>query len=151
MSQGEDQPQWSTVVPNTARDDRGDIRRCFDPTLNPQLGYHGCLTLYESIRHGASVNPLGPCLGFRAVSTSGFATPYIYSSYTECLARIDAFAAGLDTLGLVEPNSENMSTLALYLRNCMEWIFAEYAAYSISAAVVPLYDSLGVNAGTYIL
>ncbi len=38
------------------------------------------------------------------MSTNGLATPYIYSSYTECVARIDAFAAGLDRLQLVERN-----------------------------------------------
>ena len=58
--------------------------------------------MYEGLRLGRSINPLGPCLGFRAVSTNGFATPYIYSTYTECVTRIDAFAAGLDYLQLLQ-------------------------------------------------
>ena len=64
--------------------------------------------MYECFRRGAALNPLGACLGFRAVSTSGLATPYIHSSYTEVIARINAFAAGLDTLNLVSPNEDGM-------------------------------------------
>ena len=99
---------WSTIVPNTARADRGDIRRSGDPSVHPQLGVHGCRTLYEAFRRGQAVNPMGPCMGFRAVSTNGFATPFIYSSYTECLARINSFGAGLECLNLVERNDDGM-------------------------------------------
>jgi long-chain acyl-CoA synthetase len=104
--------QWSTVVSNTSRDDRGDIRRSGDPLRHPELGYKGCQTLYEGFRRGQALNPLGACLGFRAVSTSGLATPYIYSSYTEILARVDSFAAGLDTLNLVPPTEDNMTLVS---------------------------------------
>lgn len=100
--------QWSTVAPNTSTETRGDIRRAGDPNRGPELNYFGCQTLYEAFRRGHSVNPQGPCLGFRAVGTNGMATPYIFSSYGEILARIDAFAAGLDTLNLVQPTDDNM-------------------------------------------
>ena len=100
--------QWSTLVPNTARNDRGDIRRSKDACVNQSISHNGCKTLYECFRRGASLNPMGACLGFRAVSTSGLATPYIYTSYTETLARVNAFAAGLDSLDLVSPNEDGM-------------------------------------------
>ena len=102
---------WSTVVPNTSRADRGDIRRSGDPSVHPQLGVHGCRTLYEAFRYGQTVNPMGPCMGFRAVSTNGFATPFIYSSYTECLARVNAFGAGLERLNLLEKNDDGMTVV----------------------------------------
>jgi long-chain acyl-CoA synthetase len=133
--------QWSTVLPHTDRTDRGEIRRCADPTVHPELGYHGCRTLYESIRHGAALNPLGPCLGFRAVSTTGFATPFIYSCYNEIVARIDAFAAGLEALDLVPRNDDHLKLLGLYIPNCMEWIIAEQGLYSVGGATVPFYDT----------
>lgn len=110
MANQEDYPDlnlWSAVVPSTSRKDRGDIRRSADPTVQPQLGVHGCRTLYESFRCGAKRNPMGPCMGFRAVSTNGFATPFIYSSYTECLARVNSFGAGLEKLGLVQRNPDD--------------------------------------------
>jgi long-chain acyl-CoA synthetase len=153
-----EEPVWSTIIPYTDRSDRGEIHRCWDARVHPHLGVHGCRTLYEGFRRGAALNPLGPCMGFRAVSTSGFATPYIYSTYTECLSRIHSFAAGLDVLQLVplppEDEGESYSeldkdlmkgykALGLYLKNCMEWILAEQAVYCIGGATVPLYDTLG--------
>ena len=128
--------QWSTVMPHTERPDRGPIRRAYDPTVHPQLGVHGCRTLYETIRHGAAINPLGPCLGFRAVSTTGLATPYIYSSYSEILARIESLAAGLDGLGLVPPNDQNLKLLGLYVPNCVEWVLAEHAIFTVGGGTL---------------
>lgn len=142
---------WSVVVPNTERHDRGAIRRCYDPLVHPELGSDGVRTLYEGIRRGAELNPLGPCLGFRCMSTNGFPTPYIYSSYTEVLARVNAFAAGLDELNLVCANHDGMKILCLYMRNCMEWTLAEHAAYTVGAITAPLYDTLGPDTVHFIL
>ena len=132
MFQGE---QLSTIVPQSSRiNERGDIRRG-EKGKNPELGYKGCRTLYECFRMGYEVNPLGACLGFRAMSTNGLATPYIYSSYTEVLARVNAFAAGLETLNLVPPTDEdNMVLLGLYMKNCVEWFIAEQAIFCVSGA-----------------
>ena len=43
-------------------------------------------------------------------SNSGFATPFVYGSYGECVARIDALAAGLDKGGekLLDKNEDGM-------------------------------------------
>jgi hypothetical protein len=79
---------------------------------HPELGFNGCQTLYEGFRWGQALNPLGACLGFQAVSTSGLATPYIYSSYTKILARVNSFAAGLDTLNLVPSTEDNMTLVS---------------------------------------
>lgn len=143
--------QWSTVMPNTSREDRGDIRRSGNPLLHPELGYKGCQTMYEGFRRGQALNPLGPCLGFRAVSSNGMATPYIYSSYTEVLARIDCFAAGLDTLNLCPPTEDKLTLLGLYMKNCMEWVIAEQAIFCVSGATVPFYDTLGPESVGFIL
>jgi long-chain acyl-CoA synthetase len=127
--------QWSTVVVGSETSDRGDIRRSGDPTRHPELGYVGCRTLYEGFRRGCTLNPLGACLGFRAVGTNGMATPYIYSSYTEILARVNAFAAGLETLNLPPPTKDdNMVLIGLYMKNCMEWFIAEQAIFCVSGA-----------------
>jgi long-chain acyl-CoA synthetase len=90
-------------------------------------------------------------MGFRAVSTTGFATPFIYSSYTECLARIDAFAAGLDTLKLIQPNEDGLAVLALYMKNCMEGAIGEHGAFAIGGSSVLMYDTLGPDTVTFIL
>lgn len=153
-------PVWSTVVESTARHDRGEIRRSWDPVVHPELGVQGCRTLYEGFRRGCRLNPLGPCMGYRAVSTTGFATPYIYSSYTECLARVDAVAAGLDVLQLLAPNGDNddnndngtkMKVIGLYSKNCMEWVITEHAAYAVGGVTAPFYDTLGPDTVQFIL
>ena len=147
--------QRSTIVPQTSRkNERGDIRRGGDATRHPELGFKGCRTLYEGFRRGHNINPLGACLGFRAISTNGLATPYIYSSYTEVLARINAFAAGLDTLNLVPPTNKDdgeMILVGLYMKNCMEWFIAEQAIFCVSGATVPFYDTLGPESVQFIL
>ena len=49
------------------------------------------------------------CLVSRS-SNSGYATPYVYNSYGECVARVDALAAGLDKGGenLLDKNDDGM-------------------------------------------
>lgn len=106
--------QWTHVVPNSSTENRGEIRRSGRTQVGPVLNYYGCQTLYEMFRRGHALNPLGPCLGFRAVSTDGTPTPFIYSSYSEVLARVDSFAAGLDTLNLVLPTDDNMTLVRLF-------------------------------------
>lgn len=98
--------KWSTELLNTATPTSTSIYRSFDPSISPSLGFHGCQTYYEALRRGLKINPYGPCLGFRAVSTTGSATPFIYSSYTEVVARVDSIAAGLDDLNLLERNED---------------------------------------------
>mmetsp|Transcript_10719 Transcript_10719/g.29535 ORF Transcript_10719/g.29535 Transcript_10719/m.29535 type:complete len:686 (+) Transcript_10719:30-2087(+) len=144
--------QYSTVLKDTdVPNVHGEIRRSWKEDLVPVMGHvGGSQTLYESFRHGARINPLGPCLGFRAVSTSGMATPFIYSSYSECLARVNAFAAGLDELNLLNTKSD-FKCLGLYMKNCMEWVMAEHAAFSVGGVTVPLYDTLGPNTVHFVL
>jgi long-chain acyl-CoA synthetase len=143
--------QWSTVRPKTSREDRGDIRRAGDPLVHPELGYQGCQTLYEGFRHGHALNPLGPCLGFRAVSTNGMATPFIYSNYSEILSRVNCFAAGLETLKLIPPTEDGLTLIGLYMKNCMEWFIAEHAIFCVAGATVPFYDTLGPESVSFIL
>lgn len=49
-------------------------------------------------------------IGHRHSSNSGFATPYVYNSYGECVARVDAMAAGLEKGGenLLDKNDDGM-------------------------------------------
>jgi long-chain acyl-CoA synthetase len=143
--------QWSMQLQNTATKNSTPIYRNFDVDGAPALGFLGCQTLYEALRRGAAVNPLGPCLGFRAVSASGQATPFIYSSYTEVVARVDALAAGMESMNLINPNEDGMKLLGIYMKNCMEWTLSEHAVYAIGGATVPCYDTLGPESVAFVL
>ena len=41
--------------------------------------------------------------------------------------------------------------VGVYSRNCPEWVIAEQGAYSHSMVLVPLYDSLGPDARSYVI
>ncbi len=142
---------WSTVLLNTSTPTSTAIRRSYNPDSDPSLGFMGCQTLYEALRRGAAINPLGPCLGFRAVSTTGHATPFVYSSYTEVVSRVDSLGAGLHLMDIVKPNEDGMKLLGIYLKNCMEWTISEHATYTIGGATVPLYDTLGPDSVQFVL
>ncbi len=44
-----------------------------------------------------------------------------------------------------------MRLLGLYMKNCPEWILADQAAFTIKAATVPLYDTLGPESVGYVI
>lgn len=74
---------------------------------------------------------------------------------------VDSFAAGLEALKLVNDNhskddgdgdsEKDMKLLGLYMKNCMEWVVAEHAIYTIGGATVPLYDTLGPDTVQFVL
>ena len=86
-------------------------------------------------------------------SNTGFATPYVYASYGECVARVDALAAGLENGGenVLDRNDDGMLLLGLYMKNCPEWILAEHAIYCLGGTTVPFYDTLGPDTLRFIL
>ena len=43
------------------------------------------------------------------------------------------------------------SMVGIYSKNCPEWVIAEQGVYSYSMVLVPLYDSLGPDARSYVL
>jgi hypothetical protein len=107
---------YSTVIPGSVSVvGRTAVRRSANPSASPELAYKGCYSLYECIRRGKAIAPMGPCLGYRAVSTSGAATPYVYCNYTEIVARIDAIAAGLQRLHLLTERNDSGMLLVIYV------------------------------------
>lgn len=45
----------------------------------------------------------------------------------------------------------NSTNIAIYARNCCEWFISDFACLRYSMVVVPVYDTLGSDAATYIL
>mmetsp|Transcript_16448 Transcript_16448/g.32685 ORF Transcript_16448/g.32685 Transcript_16448/m.32685 type:complete len:690 (+) Transcript_16448:36-2105(+) len=150
----------SAAIPNTGTPSRSLIRRSVaHPDAGPRLSLDGCHTLYECLRRGAVESTLhGPCLGYRAVPLANggdaVATPYVYSTYGEVLTRVDNLSAGLAERGLVSyavDGTTKFGAVGLYLKNCPEWVIVEHACYSVGAATVPMYDTLGPETVQYIL
>jgi len=103
-----------------------------------------CRTLFEAFRRGASLSAAGLCLGWR---NSGL-LPYQWITYNEVLLRAQNFGSGLISMGL-SPGVHSM--VGIYAKNCPEWVIAEQGLYCYSMVNVPLYDSLGPEARSYVI
>ncbi|XP_042895972.1 long-chain-fatty-acid--CoA ligase 6 [Parasteatoda tepidariorum] len=101
-------------------------------------------TLYQIIPRGNRQSGNGPCLGWRPSKDSC----YVFLTYDEVLEKIQNVASGLVHLGM-KPGQETY--IGIYAQNCLEWVITEHACYHQSAVVVPLYDTLGPNACSYII
>lgn len=86
----------------------------------------------------------GKCLGWR----ENISKPFQWIHYNETLLRARNFGSGLMGLGL--PKS-NQIFIGIYSQNCPEWILTEQAAYCFSMVIVPLYDTLGPEACSFII
>lgn len=106
--------------------------------------YEDVKTMYELMHRGARVSNNGPCLGWRPTKGS----PYKWLSYNEVLTKARNFGSGLVHIG-VKPGQDTF--LGIYSQNSVEWILTEHACYHISSIIVPLYDTLGTEACTFIV
>lgn len=64
------------------------------------------------------------------------------------MERIVNFGSGLISLGLTPGSS---SKIGIYATNSLDYVIAEHGAYAYSMTVVPLYDTLGPKAVSFIL
>ncbi|KAL1497488.1 hypothetical protein ABEB36_008444 [Hypothenemus hampei] len=101
-------------------------------------------TLFESFRRGAKISNNGPCLGWR----DSYSKPYQWLTYNEALLRARNLGSGFLEVGL-KPGTNTM--IGIYAINCPEWILVEQAAYCYSMVIVPLYDTLGADACSFII
>ncbi|KRZ94465.1 Long-chain-fatty-acid--CoA ligase 5 [Trichinella sp. T8] len=106
-----------------------------------------CRTMYDVLRQGAKASNNGPCLGYRKKMPDN-SRPYVWMNFNDVIRRCNNLAQGLLSLGL-KPGGE--SFVGLYSINRPEWTIAEHACYAYSMVVVPLYDTLGKEAVSYII
>uniref|UniRef100_A0AAR2KEX5 Arachidonate--CoA ligase n=1 Tax=Pygocentrus nattereri TaxID=42514 RepID=A0AAR2KEX5_PYGNA len=102
-------------------------------------------TVYDVFQRGLRIAGEGPCLGFRKPGE-----PYQWISYKEVAERAQVLGSGLLAKRcLIQPNSNQF--VGIFAQNRAEWTIAELACYTFSMAVVPLYDTLGLEAIVHIL
>lgn len=100
-------------------------------------------TLIEGMERGHKTSDNGPCLGWRDSDSE-----YKWLSYKEVIEKYQNISYGLLNAGMKKGQE---SFVGIYSQNCVEWVLVEYACYCQSAVVVPLYDTLGPSACTFIL
>ncbi|XP_062905467.1 long-chain-fatty-acid--CoA ligase 1-like isoform X2 [Mobula hypostoma] len=105
--------------------------------------YQDVRTLYDVLKRGLIVSSNGPCLGFRKPNQ-----PYQWISYREVIDRAEFVGSGIFLRGYRGGNSEYIGVFA---QNRPEWVIVEQACYAYSMVVVPLYDTLGDEAVSYII
>ncbi|RLN82902.1 hypothetical protein BBJ28_00000866 [Nothophytophthora sp. Chile5] len=156
---------YSKVLPGTETATTGPIHRSLDTArdailqdpADPDSPFVG-LTRPEapSIYHNFERSVLAygplPCFGVQPM-VDGKAQPFTWLTYEQVSARVADAGAGLMQLGLLPrirgEDSDRM--LAIYMKNSMEWVIMEQAAYAFSAVVVALYDTLGPDSTQFIL
>lgn len=103
-----------------------------------------CRTLFDAFNRGARLSNNGRCLGWKPAPDQ----PFTWISYNDVLTRASKTGAGLIALGQAASNSTN---IGVYSQNRAEYFIAEQACYMYSMCIVPLYDTLGVEACNHII
>ncbi|KAM4809489.1 long-chain-fatty-acid--CoA ligase 1 isoform 2-T4 [Rhinophrynus dorsalis] len=105
--------------------------------------YDDVRTIYEVFQRGNRVSKNGPCLGHRKPNQ-----PYQWISYQEVVDRAEHVGSALLHRGF-KPTPEQF--VGIFAQNRPEWVIAELGCYTYSMVAVPLYDTLGAEAITYII
>ncbi|XP_057688894.1 long-chain-fatty-acid--CoA ligase 1 [Corythoichthys intestinalis] len=100
-------------------------------------------TAYDMFQRGLRIAGDAPCLGFRKPGQ-----PYQWISYTDVAEQAQALGSGLLAKGC-KPNPQQF--VGIFAQNRPEWIITELACYTYSMALVPLYETLGLEAMVHIL
>jgi long-chain acyl-CoA synthetase len=102
-------------------------------------------TLYDGFLRGIQQSKNGNCLGSRKDNKS----PYTFQKYPEVWQNAAGLGSSFITkLGL---KPENATNVGIYAKNCAEWAISAIACIRYSMVTVPLYDTLGADAVSYIV
>ncbi|XP_035505307.2 long-chain-fatty-acid--CoA ligase 1-like isoform X2 [Scophthalmus maximus] len=100
-------------------------------------------TLYEFFLRGVRISNNGPCLGSRKPKQ-----PYEWMSYREVMERTENLGSAFLHKGHSKTTDPH---IGIFSQNRPEWTISELACYTYSLVSVPLYDTLGTEAISYIL
>ncbi|NWX99451.1 ACSL1 ligase, partial [Nothoprocta ornata] len=106
--------------------------------------YDDVRTAYDIFQRGVHVSNNGPCLGSRKPNQ-----PYEWISYKEASDKAECVGSALLYRGF-KPSSQ-AQYVGIFAQNRPEWVIIEQGCYTYSLVVVPLYDTLGTEAITYIV
>ncbi|KAF7238053.1 Long-chain-fatty-acid--CoA ligase 1, partial [Varanus komodoensis] len=105
--------------------------------------YDDVRTVYDIFQRGLHVSNNGPCLGIRKPNQ-----PYEWISYKETAEKAECVGSALLNRGF-KPSPDQY--IGIFSQNRPEWVIIEQGCYTYSMVTVPLYDTLGTEAITYIV
>ncbi|KAL4843193.1 hypothetical protein H8958_006462 [Nasalis larvatus] len=105
--------------------------------------YEDVTTLYEGFQRGIQVSNNGPCLGSRKPDQ-----PYEWLSYKQVAEMSECLGSALIQKGFTATPDQ---FIGIFAQNRPEWVIIEQGCFAYSMVIVPLYDTLGNEAVTYIV
>nr|XP_004666441.1 long-chain-fatty-acid--CoA ligase 1 isoform X3 [Jaculus jaculus] len=105
--------------------------------------YDDVRTFYDGFQRGIQVSNNGPCLGSRKPDQ-----PYEWISYKQVAERSECIGSALIHKGF-QASPEQF--IGIFSQNRPEWVIIEQGCFTYSMVVVPLYDTLGTEAISYIV
>ncbi|CAH1794140.1 unnamed protein product [Owenia fusiformis] len=105
--------------------------------------YEDVQTLYEGFLRGVKVSNDGEFLGTRKGDG-----PYSWITYKQAYNQARQLGSAFKAKGL---ESGEDTFIGVYSNNRAEWVITEQACNMFSMVLVPLYDTLGPDACTYII
>uniref|UniRef100_A0A2K5RZD3 Long-chain-fatty-acid--CoA ligase n=1 Tax=Cebus imitator TaxID=2715852 RepID=A0A2K5RZD3_CEBIM len=105
--------------------------------------YEDVTTLYEGFQRGIHVSNNGPCLGSRKPDQ-----PYEWLSYKQVAELSECIGSALLQKGFKAAPDQ---LVGIFAQNRPEWVIIEQGCFAYSMVIVPLYDTLGSEAITYII
>ncbi|XP_070316173.1 long-chain-fatty-acid--CoA ligase 1 isoform X4 [Odocoileus virginianus] len=105
--------------------------------------YDDVRTLYEGFQRGIQVSNNGPCLGSRKPDQ-----PYEWLSYKQVEDMSECVGSALLHKGFKAAPDQ---FIGVFAQNRPEWVIIEQGCFAYSMVIVPLYDTLGTEAITYII
>uniref|UniRef100_A0A452UBN2 Arachidonate--CoA ligase n=1 Tax=Ursus maritimus TaxID=29073 RepID=A0A452UBN2_URSMA len=105
--------------------------------------YDDVTTLYEGFQRGIQVSNNGPCLGSRKPDQ-----PYEWLSYKQVAEMSECVGSALIQKGFKAAPDQ---FIGIFAQNRPEWVIIEQGCFAYSMVVIPLYDTLGTEAITYIV
>uniref|UniRef100_A0AC11BMI7 Acyl-CoA synthetase long chain family member 1 n=1 Tax=Ovis aries TaxID=9940 RepID=A0AC11BMI7_SHEEP len=105
--------------------------------------YDDVRTLYQGFQRGIQVSNNGPCLGSRKPDQ-----PYEWLSYKQVADMSECVGSALLHKGFKAAPDK---FIGIFAQNRPEWVIIEQGCFTYSMVIVPLYDTLGTEAITYII
>ena len=123
------------------------------PIRNPLYGYgplprtddERLQTPLDVVRMGAQLHPESPLFGTRDAAAPGH--PYVFRSYRASLQRIYEVAAGIRATFGIRPGDR----IGVFSRTREEFHVLLFVCGVLRCVVVPIYESIGPNAVSYII
>ncbi|TMW67703.1 hypothetical protein Poli38472_011323 [Pythium oligandrum] len=134
--------RYAQEVPNSREANRGPIF-----VTKPMYADESKLTLYTNFLAGVAIDGGDRRLYGTRKIVNGQAREYEWITYNQALASIDAIAAGLTKFAGLKRND----MVGIFSKNRVEWCLSSHACDRMTYPLVPLYDTLGVDAVPYIV